>query len=95
MHFPDNVIFKEKQVKISPTQPELPSIYPSSFKICGKVTLSAKNVDRRRKISVKSSTFEKIVDTDPESGNYCLFLVPGDYEFNVVVNEEEKNEGLQ
>lgn len=93
----ENVKFEEKLVKVSPSSSEMPVINPSSYKVSGKVTLSAKNVLHYRKISIKSAAlhFYTEIEVDPNSGDFHVFLAPAKYQLNVVVTEEENNKGLQ
>lgn len=87
--------FKELQVKISPTSPELPVLVPSKWKVCGKVSI--KGVLNHRQVAVQSTdqSFNEKIDTNPSTGEFCLFLAPGKYLMSVVVDDEEKAKGLQ
>ncbi|XP_034946758.1 nodal modulator 1 [Chelonus insularis] len=93
----NDVKFDEKIVKISPSTPELPQLKPSSYKVCGSVTLSAKEALDCRNIVVTNAagTFKQEINTDPKTGKYCLYLPPGKYQLNVVVSANEKSKGLQ
>lgn len=90
-------MFNEVSVKISPSSPELPVLIPAAYKVCGKVTLSAKGTLHHRKVSVQNiaATFNKEIDTDPRTGEFCLYLAPDRYQLSVVVSAEERAEGLQ
>ncbi|XP_063993834.1 BOS complex subunit NOMO3 [Diachasmimorpha longicaudata] len=92
-----DVKFDEVNVKISASSPELPISTPSSYKVCGTVTLSAKGTLHHRKVIIENAgaTFHREIDTDPKTGDYCLYLPPGKYQFSVEVNTEEKTKGLQ
>ncbi|CAK9802616.1 Nodal modulator 3 [Anthophora quadrimaculata] len=92
----EDLLFNEKMVKISPSSPELPVLIPAAYKLCGKVTLSAKGTLHYRKVFVKNTaaTFTKEIDTDP-TGEFCLYLSPDRYQLSVVVSEEERAKGLQ
>ncbi|XP_076247163.1 BOS complex subunit NOMO3 isoform X2 [Calliopsis andreniformis] len=92
-----DVLFDEKMVKISPSSPELPILIPSAYKVCGKVTLSAKGTLHHRKVSVQNTaaTFNKDIESDPKTGEFCLYLAPDKYQLSVVVNAEERAKGLQ
>ncbi|KOC70780.1 Nodal modulator 2 [Habropoda laboriosa] len=89
--------FITKTVKISPSSPELPVLIPAAYKLCGKVTLSTKGTLHHRKVFVKNTavTFTKEIDTDPKTGEFCLYLSPDRYQLSVVVSEEERAKGLQ
>ncbi|XP_025074789.1 nodal modulator 3 [Pogonomyrmex barbatus] len=92
-----NVQFSEKTVKISPTSPELPVLIPSSYKVSGKVTLSAKGTLHFRRISIQNTaaTFYKELDTNEKTGEYSVYLAPDKYQLSVIVSTEEKAKGLQ
>ncbi|XP_015587289.1 nodal modulator 2 isoform X2 [Cephus cinctus] len=92
-----DVQFEEKVVKISPNSPEFPTLSPSSYKVCGRVTLSAKGTLHHRKVAIHKvgSTFYEEIDTDPKTGEFCLYLIPGKYQLSVIVTTEEKSKGLQ
>ncbi|XP_029039674.2 nodal modulator 3 [Osmia bicornis bicornis] len=93
----EDLMFNEVSVKISPSSPELPVLIPASYKVCGKVTLSAKGTLHHRKVSIQNiaATFNKEIDTDPRTGEFCLYLAPDRYQLSVVVSTEERAEGLQ
>lgn len=93
----EDVLFNEISVKISPSSPELPVLAPSSYKVCGRVTLSAKGTIHHRKVSVQNTaaTFNKEIKTDPKTGEYCIYLTPDKYQLSVVVSAEERAKGLQ
>lgn len=93
----EDVLFDERSVKISPSSPELPLLVPSAYKVCGKVTLSAKGTLHYRKVSVQNTaaTFNKEIEADPKSGEFCLYLGSGRYQLSVVVSAEERAKGLQ
>lgn len=97
VHFSDNVQFDEQYVKISPNSAELPASAPVSYKVCGKVTLSTKNTLHHRKVAVQkvASTFYSEIESDPNTGDFCIYLGPGKYQLNVFVSDEEKKRGLQ
>lgn len=92
-----NVQFDDRTVKISPSSPQLPPLEPSSFKVCGSVTLSSKGTLHYRKVVVENAggTYRREIDTDPKTGVYCLYLAPGKYQLNVIVTTEERTKGLQ
>ena len=89
--------FEEKQVKVSPSSSEVPAIEPSSYEICGKVTLSAKGTLHHRKVAIKNvaSEFQTEIEVNPSKGEFCVFLAPAKYQVSVIVSEEEKLQGLQ
>ncbi|XP_015179273.1 PREDICTED: nodal modulator 1 [Polistes dominula] len=92
-----NVQFEERTVKVSPSSPELPVLIPLTYKVCGKVTLSAKGTLHFRKVAIQNvaGTFQKEVDANEKTGEYCLYLKPDNYKLSVIVSNEEKTKGLQ
>lgn len=93
----ENVQFEEKLVKVSPSSPELPVLTPSAYKVCGKVTLSAKGTLHFRKILIHNigDTFNREIETDPKTGEFCVHLAPDKYQLSVLVSKQEKAKGLQ
>ncbi|KAH0554100.1 nodal modulator 3 [Cotesia glomerata] len=93
----NDVQFDEQTVKISPSEHHLPDILPSSYKVCGSVTLLTKGTLHHRKIVIENAgkTFKREIETDPQTGQYCLYLVPDNYQVSVIVTAEEKTKGLQ
>lgn len=93
----DDVQFEERTVKVSPSSPELPVLIPLMYKVCGKVTLSTKGTLHFRKIAVQNiaATFQKEIDTNEKTGDYCVHLKPDKYQLSVIVSNEEKTKGLQ
>ncbi|KAF7383822.1 hypothetical protein HZH68_014579 [Vespula germanica] len=93
----DNVQFEERTVKVFPSSPELPVLIPLMYKVCGKVTLSTKGTVHFRKIAVQNiaATFQKEIDTNEKTGDYCVHLKPDKYQLSVIVSNEEKTKGLQ
>ncbi|XP_076659789.1 uncharacterized protein LOC143363051 [Halictus rubicundus] len=93
----DNVLFTEKLVKISPSSSELAVLTPSAYKVCGKVTLSAKGTLHHRKVSAQNTanTFTKEIEMNPKTGEFCFYLSPDQYLLYVVVTQEEREKGLQ
>ncbi|XP_008559484.1 nodal modulator 3 [Microplitis demolitor] len=92
-----DVQFDEQTIKISPSDHNLPDILPSSYKVCGSVTLSTKGTLHHRKIIIENAgkTFKREIETDPQTGQYCLYLAPDKYQMSVAVTAEEKAKGLQ
>lgn len=97
MIFPDDVRFEEKPVKISPSNPELPTITPVAFKVSGKVSSITKTSLQNRKILIKnvSSNEQQEIEVDPNTGGWTVYLAPAKYQLNVIVSGEEKTKGLQ
>lgn len=89
--------FEEKPVKVSPSSSDVPAIEPSSYQVCGRVTLSPKGTLNHRKVAIKNvvSDFQTEIEINPSSGEFCIFLAPTKYEVHVIVSEEETHKGLQ
>lgn len=92
-----NMQFEEIPVKVSPSSSEMPAINPSTFRIGGKVTLSAKGTLHHRKVVINKvdSDFHTEIEINPTSGEFHTYLAPSKYQLEVVVTEEEKAKGLQ
>nr|XP_031847877.1 nodal modulator 3 [Nomia melanderi] len=93
----DDMLFIEKSVKISPSSSELAVLTPSAYKVCGKVTLSAKGTLHHRRVSAQNTaaSFHKEIETDPTTGEFCVYLSPDKYQLSVIVSNEERDKGLQ
>ncbi|KAF7996738.1 hypothetical protein HCN44_002384 [Aphidius gifuensis] len=93
----DNLQFDVETIEITTNSPIIPIIYPSSYKVCGNVKHSSENKQSIRSVIVENSmaTFHREINTDSDTGEYCLYLKPDKYQFNVVVNHNEKINGLQ
>ncbi|XP_033218946.1 nodal modulator 2 isoform X2 [Belonocnema kinseyi] len=92
-----NMKFEQKPVKVSPSSSDVPAIQPSSYQVCGRVTLSAKGTLNHRKVAFKNigSDFQTKIEINPSSGEFCIFLAPAKYQVRVIVSEEETHKGLQ
>ena len=80
--------FQDQQVKISMTNPKVPDIYVSGFKVCGKVVS-----EKTFKVAIKKhgSTFFTEATSDPsDGGSFCSFLGNGKYSIEVYIDEREK-----
>ncbi|OAD52229.1 Nodal modulator 1 [Eufriesea mexicana] len=93
----EDLLFNYKSVKISPSSPELPVLIPTAYKVCGKVTLSAKGTLNYRKVFIQNTaaTFTKEIETDAKTGEFCVYLSPDTYQLSVIVTAEERAKGLQ
>ncbi|KAJ8672759.1 hypothetical protein QAD02_004019 [Eretmocerus hayati] len=93
----DDVIFDKKQVKVSPSNPELPTISPSAYKVSGKVSSSSNTNLENRKVLIRDLSASKAqeIEINPKNGEWSIFLRPSKYELSVVVDKEEKLKGLQ
>ncbi|PSN32990.1 Nodal modulator 1 [Blattella germanica] len=94
--------FPEMNVKITPNTPQLVDVFPSSFKVCGRVAphkLIAGSFEKTPTnviiSKVGSMDRPQFTEAHERTGEFCLFLEPGKYEASVRVSEEEKAKGLQ
>lgn len=95
--FLDDVKFEEKTVKVSPSNPELPTLTPSAFKVSGKVSSSTKENLQNRKVVIKNTStgVETKVEVDPTTGEWSTYLTLAKYQLSIAVSDEEKTKGLQ
>ncbi|OXU24420.1 hypothetical protein TSAR_002763 [Trichomalopsis sarcophagae] len=93
----NDVQFEEKLVKVSPSNPELPTITPATFKVTGKVSSTTKESLQNRLVLIKNvvSNVQQEVEIDPNTGGWIAYLAPSKYQLNVMVTDEEKTKGLQ
>lgn len=85
--------FKEESFKISMINPQVPDIYVSGFKLCGKVVS-----DKSFKVVIKNTagSIVKNTESDPsQNGAFCSFVGSGKYVIEVLIDENEKRSGLQ
>lgn len=80
--------FADKILKINPGIFELPVMYPYSYKVCGKIiSETAQDIS----ITRIGSTQHFVIKSEPNTGEFCKYLVPGKYELQVIKSES----GLQ
>ncbi|XP_055609200.1 BOS complex subunit NOMO1 [Uranotaenia lowii] len=85
--------FKDRIVKITLSNPELPDVIVSGFKVCGQVISKQTH---RVSIADKGSSFHVEVSTKPDSaGEWCTFLENGHYSVQVLTSEQEQAAGVQ
>lgn len=80
--------FSDHIVKISMTNPIVPEVFVSGFKVCGKVVS-----EQSFRIAIKKhgSTFFVETESDPkDGGNFCTFLGSGKYTLEVLIDGSEK-----
>lgn len=65
---------------------------PLSYLLCG-IVLS--ETTQTVTITRLGSTEHNTVNTKASTGKFCEYLRPGKYSLQVMVNEEEKQEGIQ
>lgn len=89
----DNVQFTDHTVKISGSNPHIPDIVVSAFKVCGAV-ISAKS--QRVAITKLASTFHvEVSSADDGSGKWCAHLPNGKFSVEVLTSGEERQRGVQ
>lgn len=82
---------------MSPNTPEIENIYPSEFKVCGKVTPPS-GQQQSRYVEIRTSSLpDRVIEVaaNRETGVFCQFLKVGTYTFNVKISDFEKSKGLQ
>lgn len=73
-------MFAERQLKIAPNSATLDDIYPTAFKVCGKVKkLQPINVQ----VNFINKNDEKVVVDTDNNGDFCTYLSSGDYSVKV------------
>lgn len=83
-----DVEFQDHTVKISMANPNVPEVFVSGFKVCGKVMS-----EQSFKVAIKKhgSTFYTEAISDPtDGGNFCSFLGNGKYLIEVLINENDR-----
>ncbi|KAH8394787.1 hypothetical protein KR222_006026 [Zaprionus bogoriensis] len=84
--------FEPLLVKTQISTPNLPTIVPSAYEVCGSVVSSKSYVVG---ITKSGSTFHTTVTTQAGSGNWCTFLAAGKYSFEVLTTDADKASGIQ
>ena len=85
--------FQDHTVKILMSNPKVPQIFVSGFKVCGKVVS-----EQTFKVAIKKhgSTFYTEAESDPsDGGNFCTFLGNGRYVIEVLIDESERRNNVQ
>lgn len=81
--------FQDHTVKLTMTNPNVPDVFVSGFKVCGKVVS-----EQSFKVAIKKhgSTFFTEAESNPEDGgSFCSFLGNGKYALEVFIDAGEKN----
>lgn len=84
--------FEPLQVKTQITTPNLPTILPSAYEVCGNVVSQKSYVVG---ITKAGSTFHTTATTKADSGKWCAFLPAGKYSFEVLTTDADKASGIQ
>lgn len=89
----ENLRFTDHTVKISSSNPAIPDIHVSAFKVCGQV-ISQKS--HTVAITKHSSTFHTQVQSKAgSSGDWCEYLPNGKYSVEVLITDADKADGIQ
>lgn len=78
-------------IKIAPNLATLENIYPAAFKVCGTVQKIQPVIVNVKFINENGIEYKSTTD---ENGNYCLFLIPGNYTANVILKESQSEKIL-
>lgn len=89
----DELQFKDHIVKISLSNPSLPDVVVTGFKVCGQVISKHSH---RVAITKKGSTFHTEVTTkENAAGEWCTYLEAGHYTVEVRTSQEDAAAGIQ
>ena len=96
----ENIKFDDINVKLSPNALEIDDIYPSEFKVCGLVTSTSGQQPKTVEINSESDNDGNNIKmaeakVDHETGKFCQFLKPGNYNLAVKLTDFEKSSGMQ
>lgn len=83
------MVFDEGDVKVTSTS--LPDLFPSSYRVCGRLYSTTSTGPYKLKISSSNGAFLEEITSD---GKYCIYLKPGKYSFSPTVDDNQKTEGL-
>ncbi|KAL4228821.1 hypothetical protein ACF0H5_011861 [Mactra antiquata] len=96
-----HMVFDEQEIKITPNTPQLNDIIPSSFDICGKVTidkfpegLSQQITNRKMIIFPEGKGSAAVSKETSDDGNFCTPVKPGKYVVRVHLSDTEVKAGL-
>lgn len=87
-----DVQFAERTVKISISNPSIPDIIVSAFKVCGQV-LSQESYTIA--ITKHASTFHTQATSKRETGEWCTYLPTGRYSVQILTSSEDSALGIQ
>lgn len=86
----EDVIFEEKSVKVTANTPDIGSLVPSQYNVCGKVTSAEREVHF---VHADTGEIHHVV-TDTQ-GQYCIYLPPTTYTVSLPISDAERQSGLQ
>lgn len=87
-----DVQFDEKTVKITISNPSVPDIVVSAFKVCGNVV---SHESYTIAITKHSSTFHTQASSQKETGEWCTYLPSGRYTIQILTSAEDAAQGIQ
>lgn len=83
----DLLQFNEQTVKVSTSNPIIPDIIVSAFKVCGQVVSQQSHTVALTK---HSSTFHTQVMSAPETGEWCVYLPNGRFSAEILTNSDDR-----
>ncbi|XP_034651028.1 nodal modulator 3 [Drosophila subobscura] len=84
--------FVPLQFKAQINTPELPTIVPAAYEVCGKVVSTNSYAVGLTKLG---STFHTTTKTQPGSGSWCAYLPVGKFSIEVLTTDADKASGVQ
>lgn len=88
----ENVLYEVFDLVLSPTKYTIETLKPKSFKACGQV-ISDEVQNIVYHLQESNQAFN--VQSNPDGGHFCLYLIPGIYEVQVVPKDGENIESVQ
>lgn len=83
----DMLQFNEQTIKVSTANPIIPDILVSAFKVCGQVVSQQSHTVALTK---HSSTFHTQVNSEPETGNWCVYLPNGRFSAEILSSSDDR-----
>lgn len=83
----DMLQFNDQIVKVSTGNPVIPDILVSAFKVCGQVVSQQSQTVALTK---HSSTFHTQVNSEPETGNWCVYLPNGRFSAEILSSSDDR-----
>lgn len=88
----DDMEFVDHTVKILPTNPSLPDIHVSAFRVCGQVVSEQSHTV---KITKEATNFQSNIYSKLGSGEWCTYLANGKYKSEVFIRNEDRQNGIE